>query len=110
MPPIGAKQEQSEEARDGEAKAAGATMKTRGRSLEVTGLGIVAALIFAFGSLVSDGTVQVSQYLVFLVFMLVSAAGLVWRIVKLTPGGTLKTEARVPAGSYRVSFGGPGRR
>jgi hypothetical protein len=104
MTKTGMKQEANEEARDDEAKAAGALSKTRGRSLEVTGLGIIASLIVAFGSLVSDGTIPFAQYLVFLGFMLVSVAGLVWRIVRLAPGGKLNSEA-VRAGVYRVSFG-----
>jgi hypothetical protein len=100
------KREETEEAREDETKAVGGLLKTRGRSLEVTGLGIIASLIVAFGSLVSDGTVPFSQYLVFLAFMLVSATGLVWRMLKLAPGGKLKSDARVRAGAYRVSFGG----
>lgn len=54
-------------------------------SLEVTGLGLIACLIIAFWSLVGDGTLPISQYLVFVAFLLVSAGGLVWRILKLAP-------------------------
>ena len=54
-------------------------------SLEVTGLGLIACLIIAFWSLVGDGTLPISQYLVFVAFLVVSAGGLVWRILKLAP-------------------------
>lgn len=61
-----------------------AMLKSQGQSLEVTGLGVIAALIIAFWSLVGDGTLPLSQYLVFVAFMLVSASGLVWRILNPT--------------------------
>jgi hypothetical protein len=104
------KTQEAQQESDADAKAASAPTKSRGRSFEVTGLGIVAALIVAFWSLVSDGTIPFNQYLVFLSFMLVGAAGLVWRLFKLAPGGRLKNEKTLRAGVYRVSFGGRGSR
>jgi hypothetical protein len=50
-------------------------------SLEVTGLGMIAGVIIASGSLVADGSFELSHYLVFLGFMLMGAAGLVWRLL-----------------------------
>ncbi len=52
-------------------------------SFEVTGLGVIAALTIAFGSLVSDGTLQLSQYLVFFACLMVGASVLTWRIFKV---------------------------
>jgi hypothetical protein len=54
-------------------------------TLEVTGLGMIACLIIAFWSLVGDGTLPLSTYLVFVAFLLVGAVGLVWRILKHAP-------------------------
>lgn len=51
------------------------------QSLEVTALGMIACVIIASGSLVVDGSLQFSQFLVFAGFLLVSAAGLVWRLL-----------------------------
>jgi hypothetical protein len=81
-----------------------ALLKSQGRSLEVTGLGVVTSLAVAFGSLVGDGTMQLSQYLVFLSFMMISAAGMVWRIWRLRPQAI--PAERLQAGVYRVSFRG----
>lgn len=76
-----------------------------GRSLEVTGLGLIAALILAFWTLVSDGTLPLSQYLFFVAMLLISAAALVWRLRHLSPAGE-DSERRLPPGVYRVVFGG----
>lgn len=62
-----------------------AILKPREHSLEVTGLGVIASVLIAFWSLVGDGTLRLSEYLVFVVFLLVGAGALVWRIMKLTP-------------------------
>jgi hypothetical protein len=83
-------------------------LKSHGRWLEVKGLGFIAALIVAFWSLVSDGTLPLSQYLVFLSLMLVSAGGMVWRIWKLNPEKHTKASDRLQPGVYRVSFGDRG--
>ena len=72
-------------------QARGAILKSRERSLEVTGLGVVASFIIAFWSLVSDGTLTVFEYLVFVACLLVSAGGLVWRILKLAPTHRIKS-------------------
>jgi hypothetical protein len=66
-------------------QASGAILKSRERSVEVTGIGVIACFIIAFWSLVRDGTLTLSEYLVFVVCLLVSAGGLVWRILKLAP-------------------------
>lgn len=66
-------------------KARDIILKSRKRPIEVMGLGVIASLIPTFWSLVDDGTLQLSDYLVFVGFLLVSAGGLVWRIVKLGP-------------------------
>jgi hypothetical protein len=63
-------------------------------TLEVTALGMIACLIIAFWSLVGDGTLPLSAYLVFVAFLLVSAVGLVWRILKHTP--RIGTESGAP--------------
>lgn len=83
-------------------------LKSCGRSTEVTGLGIIASLVIAFGTLVGDGTILFSQYVVFLALMAISAGGIVWRLCKLAPDGTVrrKEDERVQPGLYRVSFGG----
>jgi hypothetical protein len=86
--------------------AKSAVVESNGRSVEVTGLGMIVALAIAFASLASDGTIQLSQYLVFLSLMLVSAGGIVWRLKKLTPGSKMQGEERVKPGVYRVLFGG----
>jgi hypothetical protein len=54
-------------------------------SLEVTGLGIIIGLLVALGSLVADGSFGFSHYLVFLGFMLLGVAGLLWRILSPAP-------------------------
>ena len=77
---------------------------SRGRTLEVTGLGAIAALILAFWTLVGDGTLPLSQYLVFVALLLISAAALVWRLRQLSPRGE-DPERRVAPGAYRVVFG-----
>jgi hypothetical protein len=53
-------------------------LKAREHSVEVTGLGVIAALLVATWPLVSNGTLRLSDYLVFVAFLLVSAGGLVW--------------------------------
>jgi hypothetical protein len=59
-----------------------AIVESSDHSFEVTGLGVIVALTIAFGSLVSDGTLLLSQYLVFFAFLMVGAGALVWRILK----------------------------
>ena len=76
-----------------------------GRTLEVTGLGLIVALILSFWTLVSDGTLPLPQYLVFVAMLLISAAALVWRLRHLSPAGE-DPERRLPPGAYRVVFGG----
>jgi hypothetical protein len=83
-----------------------AILKSRGRSLEITGLGVVACLVVSFWSLVRDGTLPLSEYLVFLSLMLVSAGAMVWRIVKLSPEDA-EDQERLQPGVYRVSFREP---
>jgi hypothetical protein len=86
-------------------KAEGTILKSRGRKLEITGLGVVASLVVSFWSLVSDGTLPLSEYLVFLCLMLISAGAMVWRIVKLSPDeGAEDVQERLQPGVYRVSF------
>jgi hypothetical protein len=89
---------------DSEADGRNALLKSRGRSLEIVGLGAIASLVLSFWSLVGDGTIQFSQYLVFLAFMLISAAGMVWRIWKLGPRAQAVPVERLQPGVYRVSF------
>lgn len=89
---------------DSEANGRNALLKLRGRSLEIRGLGIIAALVIAFWSLVGDGTIQLSQYLIFVSFMMISAAGMVWRIWKLTPQAQAVPLDRLQPGIYRVTF------
>jgi len=55
------------------------------QSLEVTGLGMIACVIIASGSLVVDGSLDLSHFLVFSGFLLLSAIGLVWRLLSPTP-------------------------
>lgn len=57
--------------------------KSHKQSLEITGLGMLAALMIAPYSLVGDGTLKLSDYLVFVGFLLVSAWGLAWRLLRL---------------------------
>jgi hypothetical protein len=64
---------------------------SRGWSVEVTGLGVIACFLIAFGSLVIDGSLRLSEYLVFVSFLLVSAGGLGWRMWKLAPGRGTKS-------------------
>jgi hypothetical protein len=52
-------------------------------SFEVTGLGIIASLIISSWPLVVDGTLGISNYCVFVAFLLVGAAGMAWRLIKL---------------------------
>jgi len=68
-----------------------AVLESSQHSLEVTGLGVIAGLMIAFGSLVSDGTLPLSQYLMFFVFLMLSASALVWRIFKLPPTHAAKS-------------------
>lgn len=79
-------------------------LKLRGRSLEITGLGVIVSLMIAFWSLVSDGTIRLSEYLIFVLFLLISSGAIVWRIFRLTPDGHTVREARLKPGCYRVSF------
>lgn len=79
-------------------------LKSRGRSLEVTGLGIIVSLMVAFWSLASDGTIRLSEYLIFLSFLLISASAMIWRICTLAPNNRKVAAARLQPGSYRVSF------
>jgi len=58
-------------------------------SHEVTGLGIIAALLVGFAGLVTDGSLPLNQYLVFAAFLLVSSCGLTWRMVTPAPARTL---------------------
>jgi hypothetical protein len=97
---------------DSEKKSERALLKARGRELEITGLGVIASLIIAFWSLVGDGTILMSEYLVFVSLLLVSAAGIAWRLWKLTPGGEMRTSfTRLKPGQvYRVTFGARGTR
>jgi hypothetical protein len=67
--------------------------KLSGRELEITGLGVIASLIIAFWSLVGDGTLLLSQYLVFVSLLLVSAAGMVWRALEARSGRGAATRA-----------------
>jgi hypothetical protein len=60
-------------------------------SIEVTGLGIIAALLVACAGLVSDGSLPLNQYLVFAAFLLVSSGGLAWRIFKSPPARAAKS-------------------
>ncbi|HEY6491434.1 MAG TPA: hypothetical protein VIY99_20065 [Terracidiphilus sp.] len=92
-------------ARDAKANGTSTAFKSHGSSLEVTGLGMIAALILAFGSLVTDGTLLFAQYLVFVAFLLVSAGGLAWRLCKLH---STDNAGRVQPGVYRVTFGDHG--
>ncbi len=93
---------------DQAAENAGATVKSCGQSIEVTGLGVIASLVISFGTLVGDGTILLSQYLVFLALMGISAGGMVWRLCKLSSNGNLqhKDDERLQPGIYRVSFDG----
>jgi hypothetical protein len=52
------------------------------QSVEVTGLGMIAALIISSWFLVSDGTLELANYILFAVFLVASAGVLVWRIVR----------------------------
>jgi len=69
------------------------SLRSNDYSIEVTGLGIIAALAIAFAGLVSDGMLPLSQYLGFLGFLLVGADGLVWRILWLAPARVRKSDA-----------------
>jgi hypothetical protein len=81
-------------------------LKAREHSVEVTGLGVIASLIMAFGLLVSDGTLRLSDYLVFVAFLLVSAGGLVWRLLKLAPNcGTGRAGGGIFARLLRIHRG-----
>jgi hypothetical protein len=76
-----------------------ALLQSSGRSLEVTGLGLILSLILAFWSLVADGALPLSTYLVFVGILLVSVGGLVWRIVKLPATRRAKSEEPRQPGS-----------
>ena len=65
-------------------RASHQTSDSHRRTPQVTGLGLIACLAIAIGSLVCEGTLPFTNYLVFLAFLLVGAGGLVWRM--LTPG------------------------
>jgi hypothetical protein len=81
----------------------GSPLKSTGRTLEITGLGIIASFILAFWSLVGDGTLRLSQYLVFVALLLISAGGMVWRLWKLGPARDGVARVLEP-GAYRVTF------
>lgn len=98
------KRDKTEES-DSERNGRNALLRSRGRSLEITGLGIIISLIVSFWSLVGDGTIELSQYLIFVSLMLISAGGMVWRLWKLTPQGQVAAD-RLQPGAYRVSFRG----
>jgi hypothetical protein len=57
-------------------------------TIEITGLGIIASFMMAAWPFVSDGTLRLSDYLVFVALLLVSAGALVWRLVRLAPHRT----------------------
>jgi hypothetical protein len=103
MPSEGKQDEQTESSTD--VNGLPALLKAQGHSLEITGLGIVASLILAFWSLVSDGTLPLSQYLVFVSFLLVSAGGMIWRLWKLNPRRNGASGSALKPGVYRVTFG-----
>lgn len=67
-----------------------ANLNAREGSLAVTGLGVIVCLVIAFGSLAWDGTLPLSNYLVSVALLLVSAGGLVWRMLNLTPARQAK--------------------
>lgn len=78
-------------------QASKAVLDSGEHSLEVTGLGLITAVIIALAALVSDGTLPLARYLVFAAFLMVCAGGLAWRIFKLSPVRTAKsTEFRQP--------------
>lgn len=79
-------------------KTGEAIPSSNGYSFEVTGLGVIAALMVAFAGMVSDGTLPRAQYLVFAAFLLVSAAALAWRIFKLSPARAAQSGAPRPPG------------
>jgi uncharacterized membrane protein YqjE len=63
-------------------KQAGADFLNQGKhAIEITGLGLIGVLILAIWPLVGDGTLRLNDYLVFVAFLLVSASGLVWRLM-----------------------------
>jgi len=95
---------------DAEMRAGKALLKSHGRELEITGLGVIASLIIAFWTLVGDGTILLSEYMVFVSLLLVSAAGMIWRIRKLAPGGEMLPARLKPGRAYRVTFGARGTR
>jgi hypothetical protein len=78
-------------------------LKSAGRRLETTGLGVIASFILAFWNLVCDGTLPLSQYLVFVALLLISAGGMVWRLWKLGPTPNAASQVLKP-GAYRVTF------
>jgi hypothetical protein len=84
---------------DSKKDATGAVLDSSGVSLEVTGLGMIASVIIAFWGFVGDGTLPLTTYLVFVAFLLVSAGGLVWRIVKLAPARRTKSGENQKTGS-----------
>lgn len=101
-------QEREDERNDGSKKPSGSTVNCHGQSIEILGMGVVVSLIISFGCLVSDGTLTLDQYLVFLLLMLVSAGAIVWRIWNLVPDErTIRGEdedERLKPGEYRISF------
>ncbi|HSZ16501.1 MAG TPA: hypothetical protein VK764_05335 [Terracidiphilus sp.] len=82
-----------------------ALLRSKDGSAEILGLGVIAALIVAFWTLVADGTLPLAQYMVFVALLLVSAGGMVWRIWKLYPRESAAGARKLPPGAYRVSFG-----
>jgi hypothetical protein len=82
-----------------------ALLRSKDGSAEILGLGVIASLIVAFWTLVADGTLPLSQYMVFVALLLVSAGAMVWRIWRLYPRDSAPGERKLPPGAYRVSFG-----
>lgn len=82
-----------------------ALLRSKDGSAEKLGLGVIAALIVSFWTLVADGTLPLAQYVVFVALLLVSAGGMVWRIRKLYPRDSAPGERKLRPGAYRVSFG-----
>jgi hypothetical protein len=73
----------------------------REHPVEVTGLGIVAALVIAVLFLVSDGTLRLSVCVEVITVLLLVAGGLIWRLAKLLPGrkaGSRSEHARASNG------------
>jgi hypothetical protein len=72
------------------------------RERSVTGLGMISALIVACWSLVADGELPLSDYLLFVAFLLVCASALAWQIWKLAPPRGAEAHGQGKAGSLKV--------